>query len=613
MRVKVKLGAALLLTTFSNTVIAAPQYERVVAFGDSYADSGNARAFLTDHGLGKLFSSTVYPTGRFSGGTNFVDAVAKDYGAIEVNYAVGGAKADAGNVAANGVLPGFQQQWQRFSRGGTTYASGKVVTIPIGGEHFATDDLVLLSVGGNDARGYRLLPGASIAGAVSAAHQSAIAARAGLDALVSRGLKHLVWVSGDVGQLPEVTGNAQGASIGTAFSTTYNTQMQGALSGIAHGGVQVAYVDITAVATTIRNRPGLFGITDTRDPCPLSCLGNNAQQAKYLFYVDGLHLTSAGFAAVARYAENQLAAPYAMRAVGDAPRLAAEQFGQILSNRADLQRNGDRKRGFSIFANFTAGHQTSHATHDSNAYNDDQHGGIGGVEYGAGFGTLGAAFAYTDSRVNGDRADRAEARSYQIGGYGTYERTAFFTQGYAGFGWHRLGVRRTGVAAPLLANPGAHSVILGARTGYLTPLALFKIGPVAALDYAYSHLSGYNEVGDIAAALMMHHQNTAMLTASTGVEMRGQIFKRYLPWLRATARKDILSGGRTLFYAPVLAPGIVNEFTLAAQSRRIYGAVEGGLSAVLTQGVALQFSGRTTFGRGNGNNSTGLVGLQMIF
>lgn len=613
MRVRVNLSAGLLLTTIVSAATAAPQFGRVVAFGDSYADSGNARAFFVDRGLGRLSSSTIYPTGRFSGGTNFVDTIAKDYDATEVNYAVGGAKADAGNVAANGMLSGFRQQWQGFTRGGAIYASGQATVIPSGGAQFSPDDLVLLSVGGNDARGYRISAGANNVGAIAAANHSAMAASAGLDALVSRGLKHLVWVSGDVGQLPEVMGNKQGASIGTAFSTTYNAQMQGALAGVARNGVQVAYVDITSVAMTIRNRPGLFGITNTTAPCPISCVGNSAQQAKYLFYVDGLHMTSAGFAAVARYAENQLAAPYAMRAIGDAPRLAAEQFGQSLNNRADLQRNGNRRRGVSVFGNFTAGHQTFHETGDSNGYADNQHGGIGGAEYGAKFGTVGAAFAYTDSRVNGDNADRTLARTYQFGAYGTYERHAFFAQGYAGYGWHHLDMRRTGVAAPLTATPNAQSVITGGRVGYLPSLALVKLGPVAGLDYAFSSLSGYRETGDEAAALNMGSQKSETLIGSAGLEMRGQIFSHFVPWLRATARKDFMSGGRTLSYAPVVAPGIVNNFALAGQSHRVYGAVEGGLSAELMHGFAVQFSGRTTFGRENGNNTTGLVGVQLVF
>ncbi len=140
-----------------------------------------------------------------------------------------------------------------------------------------------------------------------------------------------------------------------------------------------------------------------------------------------------------------------------------------------------------------------------------------------------------------------------------------------------------------------------------------KLGPVAGLDYAFSSLSGYRETGDAVPALNIRNQNSETLVGSAGLEMRGQIFSRFVPWLRATARKDFMSGGRTLSYAPAVAPDIVNNFAFVGQSHRVYGAVEGGLSAELVHGFAVQFSGRTTFGRGNGNNTSGLVGVQLVF
>ena len=67
-----KTAAAAMLA--SCAVIApaeARDFDRVVAFGDSYADIGNVAALAPG-----LFNFTVYPTGRFSGGTNFVETLA---------------------------------------------------------------------------------------------------------------------------------------------------------------------------------------------------------------------------------------------------------------------------------------------------------------------------------------------------------------------------------------------------------------------------------------------------------------------------------------------------------------------------------------------------------
>ena len=603
-------AALLLASTAATSAIAGPDFTRVVAFGDSYADSGNVKALLTDDGLGAFFDSTTYPTGRFSGGTNFVDTIATLYGVPQANFAIGGAEAGSGNVALNGFLPGFQQQWQAFTNGGTAYVSSVKTVIPAGGEEFSPTDLAVFSVGGNDARGYRV-SGGTLAGAPAAAETAATEATTGLDALLARGLKHLVWTAGDVGQLPEAIG-LPSAATGTAFSVTYNTQMQSVLSGVARSGVQVAYVDITTIGNTIRANPGLFGITNSTQACPETCVGNPAMQATYLFYVDGVHLTSAGFAAVGAYAVNQIDAPYSFAANGDVVRLSAQQFGQAIDNRLDLSR-GAHAHGLSVFGQFTAAHQDFHADATENGYDFNSRGGVGGLEYGVGPATLGGIFSYTNNRADGGGDDRAHDRSYQVGGYASVDLGGFFAQGYGGYGWHDLSLRRTGVAAPLTASPHAHSISAGARIGYLVPLGVVQIGPTVGIDYAFARVAGYTEAGDPAASLTVERQSSEALTGSAGIEARASLLGRVTPWLRASAEKDLVGDGRTIFYAPTVAPTIVNAFDLSGRPRRAYGAVEGGLSAALVHNISLDFTGRATFRRADGNDAGGLVGVKFGF
>src|SRR5205823_14615413 len=117
----------------------------IQAFGDSYADIGN---------LFKVIGpSPFYPTGRFSGGTNFVDTTSALLGIPQVNFAVGGAR------TATGPIPnsGFTQVTQAF------VASGKTI---------APSDLVEISIGGNDARSY-YQGGGTLAGVPAAATVSA--------------------------------------------------------------------------------------------------------------------------------------------------------------------------------------------------------------------------------------------------------------------------------------------------------------------------------------------------------------------------------------------------------------------------------------------------------
>ena len=65
---------------------AAQRVTRIVAFGDSYADPGNFFAFIGGNPVAQ-----VYPTGRFSGGTNYIDSLSQILNVPVDNFAIGGA------------------------------------------------------------------------------------------------------------------------------------------------------------------------------------------------------------------------------------------------------------------------------------------------------------------------------------------------------------------------------------------------------------------------------------------------------------------------------------------------------------------------------------------
>ena len=72
---------------------AAQQIDRIVAFGDSYADTGNAFAL----GYANPQALAVYPTGRFSGGSNYVDTLTNLLQVQQQNFAIGGAFGGSNN------------------------------------------------------------------------------------------------------------------------------------------------------------------------------------------------------------------------------------------------------------------------------------------------------------------------------------------------------------------------------------------------------------------------------------------------------------------------------------------------------------------------------------
>src|SRR4051794_12309331 len=92
------LGAARAQTVFST----------IQAFGDSYADTGNLFRLLG------VPNPVQYPTGRFSGGTNFVDTTSLLLNIPQANFAVGGSQTAIGPVPGSG----FTQVTQAFVASG---------------------------------------------------------------------------------------------------------------------------------------------------------------------------------------------------------------------------------------------------------------------------------------------------------------------------------------------------------------------------------------------------------------------------------------------------------------------------------------------------------------
>jgi hypothetical protein len=112
-------ASAIALGTLTASPAAAQNIDRIVAFGDSLADSGNALFFLLNSPLVdpalKAQLAALYPTGRFSGGTNYIDTLALILDVPTLNYAVGGAQTGPSNQFTG--LPGFAVETGVFLSG----------------------------------------------------------------------------------------------------------------------------------------------------------------------------------------------------------------------------------------------------------------------------------------------------------------------------------------------------------------------------------------------------------------------------------------------------------------------------------------------------------------
>jgi outer membrane lipase/esterase len=623
------LGASVLAACATGVPIADQAKAQTVfttiqAFGDSYADTGNL--------FKAIGPSPRYPTGRFSGGTNFVDTTSMLLGIPQVNFAVGGAQ------VATGPIPnsGFTQITSAF------LASGKTI---------APSDLVEISIGGNDARGY-YQTGGSLAGVNASATTAANGATTGLNSLVAAGARTIVWTAGDVSALPESAGFSSSAvAVGSAYSQNYNAQMEVALANIARNGVRVEYIDNGLLGQEIVANPARYGFTSV-GVCPIAtCVGTTpaaiAVQNQYLFYVDGIHLTSHGFAILGEYIVNRLDAPLTFSPQADLGMNSALGFASTLFGRLDtfqqtyglgssamnaynayaevtkappyLKAPPVAVNPWSFYMQATGGISNREATVASNAFNLESVGGTIGSEYRINNNAfVGGAFDYANPRANQfNNAGTTDVNSYQLGIYGAWADAHFFAQGLATIGQQDYRNSRPGVVDIITSNPEGTSVVAAGKVGYLFDAGNSQVGPIAGLTYAHVRVNGYTESGDPVLTLSVGQQSTEALIGSVGAQFRtpftvnGRVI---VPYLNLTAEDDLIGNGRIIQFGATSAPLIINNWAIPnSMSEHVYGRIAGGVVAPVSNNVALTLNLARTLGQQGGDDFYGTGGLTISF
>ena len=604
------LGASAIAIAAMPAPASAQRVDRIVAFGDSYADDGNAFQ------LAGVTPPSVYANGRFSGGigaTNYIDTLGVLLGAPIDNFAIGGALTN--NQNTNAGLPGFTTEYLSFLAGGGPAAFPRVSGT------FGENDLLAVSIGGNDARLYQQT-GGTLAGAPAAATAAVATATAGFDALVAAGARNISYLGVNAASAPEVALNPGAQAIRGSFSNVFNAGIRSTLVGYAADGVIVNYLDLALVGNRIIADPAAFGLTSA-GPCPAAqatrCVGEPGFNNQFLFYVDGLHLTPAGFAIVARYIDVQLKAPLGLQAPSDIGVDTARQFGRTLGSRMDggSPRDGEVVQGARLFlVGDTFMHDVGR-TDRNDKFDIDGSGVTAGVEFGMNNALIGVAGNYSRPRAKfGNESTEVRTRTWQVGGFAGYALGPVFVQGHAGYGKDRHRITRTGVIDNMTARPDGSHWTAGAKAGFLAPVGIFRLGPVAGLDYARAKVDGHTEEGDPALTLSVDDLSAKALTGNLGIEARtdfagGGIAVR--PYIAAMLEKDLKGDSRSAVYALTAAPEIVNTFAFEDRSKKAYARVTGGASAAILSNASLDFTASGTFGKKQGEEVSAHVGFRLGF
>ena len=160
------------------------------------------------------------------------------------------------------------------------------------------------------------------------------------------------FLAGNTADLAEVASDPSAQAIRSSYSTTFNAAIQDVLAGHAANGVIVHYLDLETVGDLIMANPQAYGFTSTSPCAPVPpCVTDSNYANNFLFYVDGLHLTSAGFGVIGQYIATQLQAPLTLEAPSELGLDTARQFGRTLNSRVDLgsPRDGDVAEGLKVF------------------------------------------------------------------------------------------------------------------------------------------------------------------------------------------------------------------------------------------------------------------------
>ena len=303
-------SAVLATATVAGPHATAAPFSRIVVFGTSLSDSGNAFALHggantpPDYLLDPLLvPSAPYARGghHFSNGATWVEQFARSNGlagsvrpafasaSAASNYAVGGARAREDGSNLN--LP---QQVDAFllDNGGIA----------------PSDALYVIEMGGNDVRDALVAYGSG--GAPIILHDAIVAIAQSIARLHGAGARtFLVWRVPNVGLTPAIRSLGAGAiQLGTGLSQAFNSGLDGALVPLGGlPGIRIARLDAYRLLGDLVAGGASFGLTNVTTPCvtpyvpPFTC----GTPDEFLFW-DGIHPSAAVHTIIAQEAASVL-------------------------------------------------------------------------------------------------------------------------------------------------------------------------------------------------------------------------------------------------------------------------------------------------------------------
>nr|WP_301296360.1 autotransporter domain-containing protein [Pseudomonas citronellolis] len=591
--------AGVLLALLAGQAAAQSQYRQLVSFGDSYADSGYNLSALSSGDLAGYPSqghspAEIAPGHAYVAFPYWLQAQLGIPDAQMTNYAIGGATT------------------QPISALGTAFSLPYELTA-WNGKRFAADDLVSLSIGGNDALApsgivhlvANVGPDGSAFGhteATAAAQLAASTATQTIEGFIAAGARNLV-IAGfsDISAMPAAAGVPHPDSL-AVYGQTYYQNLQAQLQPLAQGGTRIFLLDETRIIERMRDNLAAYGFGSFAYSGP-AALPSVVQP-------DNVHLTSHGFEVLARYMTSAVLAPYDFALLSQTSLASAEVFTDSLLDRLDANRGLHSERPapdgqVSVYALGT--YSGRNRDDDSAASSSDYRGGSGtlGVDLQLSTNLLaGLALNYSDSRSEPDQGGHLDDEATQVAAYLSYVDGSWFGDALLGYGHHDLDLHRPGIVDPVGGSTDADTFSAALRGGYLFDLGGFSAGPLLGLEYQRSEVDGYGEGGDPLLAFNVRGQTQKSLTSLAGVQVRAPFkvgAQQFSSYLNLAWKHEFEDDSHDLDSTLQQAPLLPIHTEIRDVDSRNYGVIGGGIAVSLGDNLSAQLSASSDLGRDGGN------------
>ncbi len=584
---------SVLLASLALPTMAQPQFDRLISFGDSYADPNiNLLPFLL--GLPHAYPpqgatpETVAASYAYVPFPYWLQAQLGLSNAQMTNYAIGGSTTQPTNAVG---IP-YSLPYQVATWGGQRFSEHDLVTLTIGGNDGLVASGTLHVYPGNpDGQAFGQSEAVALANTVSNGIQDTVGAFAGA------GARNIVIASfSDMAGIPETAIAPHRESL-TVYGENLFQGIQEKLRPLAQSGTRIFLIDVGRLGEQIRGNLSAYGFGS------YTYVGAGGQPS--LFQPDNIHLSSHGFEVLAQYMSNVLAAPYSHALLPRVAQATSTTFTDSLLDRLDASRSLDSFSDDERFTLYAIG------VHRRSDQDNEQ---LLGDDYNSGSGTLGGevritpqfraglALSYTKASSDLDNGDELDDQATQLAGYLSYYDGGWFGDAMLGYGRHNLDLDRRGVLAQVSGGTDADTFGAALRGGYLFDLGGLRVGPILGFRYSRTEVDGYSEGGDALLAYRVDGQNLTSKTGEAGVQLRtpfsvgGQSMEGYL---NLTWQHEFGDRSRTLTTNLEQAPLLPIRTTVEDFESRDYGVIGGGVSLDLTHNLSVVLSASSTFGRSN--------------